>query len=144
MLTPVTDRVTYRQAAEILGCHVSYVPKLIAKGQLPVHRYPGRERGYLLRADVDELREQRAEAAAAAPPPRARRRPLVDHRPNTDHDWLAVREVARLVGITQQGVLARIRRETMPATQSGGRWWIRRDLLEQNEAARLVWKTRRP
>ena len=47
--------VTYEQASEILGCHVSYVPKLIDEGQLP-----SRGRGPSLnRGQVEALAERR-------------------------------------------------------------------------------------
>ena len=70
------DRVTFAQAAEILDCHVSNIPELIAKGHLVVHREPGRVRGHLERTDVLRLAEARAIAAAApkvyARPPEGR------------------------------------------------------------------------
>ena len=139
----VDDRLTYAQAADVLGCHVSNVAKLVAKGRIPLHVEPGARRGYLLREEVESLAEARR-VAAVARKGRVHRRPLVDRRPDAEHDWLTPSEVGRLIGMTQQGVLARARRGALPATRNGGRWWIRRDHLEQVEAARLVGRTRRP
>ena len=68
----------------------------------------------------------------------------VDHRPDHVHEWLSPRQVAELLGVTRPAVQGRIRRGTLPAVESGGRFWVRRDLLEQVEAARLVRETRRP
>jgi hypothetical protein len=47
-----------------------------------------------------------------------------------------------LVSYANPAVQKRIHRGTLPATENGGRFWVRRDLLEQVEAARLVRKTR--
>jgi excisionase family DNA binding protein len=135
----MTDRVTYAQAAEILGCHVSNVPKLVRRGHLTSTR---RREGALERRQVEQLAEARRIEQEA----RKRRTPKcykrVDHRPDHDHDWLSPKQVAALLGVTATAVRQRLRRGRLPATESGGRWWIRRDLLEQVEAARLVRKTR--
>jgi excisionase family DNA binding protein len=138
----MAEWVTYAQAAELLGCHVSNVAKLVAKGQLQSRGYV--RDGSLDRADVEALAERRArerETQAARPPRRYQR---VDHRPAAEHEWLSIREVAALLGVTGPAVMGRIHRERLPAVQNGGRWWVRRDLLEQVEAARLVRRTRRP
>lgn len=137
-----TDRVTFAQAAEILGCHVSNIPKLIAKGHLPVHHEDGRVRGHLERADVLQLAEARAAVAAS---PKVYVRPQKpDRRPDTDHDGLTPAQAGRVVGITAQAIHQRIRRETLPAVQNQGRWWIRRDRLELVEHAHTARRTREP
>ena len=56
------DRVTYAEAARILGCHVSIVPKLIRKGHLHSEQ---RRDGALVRAEVEALAQQGRQAAAA-------------------------------------------------------------------------------
>ena len=133
-------RVTYAQAATILGCHVSNVPKLIRRGLLTS---TGQRGGSLNRDQVEALAQARAkESAALTRRPRGYQR--VDHRPDQDHEWLTPRQVAELVGVTPTAVRQRIHRERLPAVENGGRYWVRRDLLEQVEAARLVWRTRRP
>lgn len=68
----------------------------------------------------------------------------VDHRPDAAHEWLSPRQVAELLGVTRPAVQGRIHRDRLPAVANGGRFWVRRDLLEQVEAARLVRRTRRP
>ena len=136
------SRITYAEASALLDCHVSNIPKLIARGQLTVHREPGRVRGHLLRTDVLQLAEVRAAAAAA---PKVYVRPKkVDRRPDADHDWLTPAQAGRVVAITAMGIHQRIRRERLPAVKNQGRWWVRRDLLEQVEAARLAVRTRTP
>jgi hypothetical protein len=135
----MSERVTYEQAAGILGTHVSNIPKLIGKGQLTSTG----ERGASLDRDQVEALRDRRDAERAAQTQRPRRPPLIDRRPDADHDWLTTRQVAELVGITKAGVIGRIHRERLPAVENG-RLWVRRDLLEQVEAARLAQNTRRP
>jgi len=82
----MSDGVTYEQAAAILGCHISDVAKLIAKGQL-TSRGNVRD-GSLSREQVETLAKRRAqerEARAARP---RRTKKSVDHRPGTEHEWL--------------------------------------------------------
>jgi len=137
----LSTRLTYEQAAAILGCHVSNVAKLVAKGQLTSS---GRVRdGSLERSEVEALAEHRAQEREARPARPLRTSQCVDPRPDTDHEWLSPRQVAGLLGVTRPAVQKRIHRGTLPATESGGRFWVRRDLLEQVEAARLVRKSRR-
>lgn len=100
--------------------------------------------GDLSREQVDALAERRAAERAARPARSPRKYQRVDHRPVQDHEWLAPRQVAELLGVTRPAVQGRIHRGTLPATENGGRYWVRRDLLEQGEAARFVRKTRRP
>ena len=54
-----------------------------------------------------------------------------------DCERLSPRQVAELLGVTRPTVQSRIHRGTLPAAENGGRPWVRRDLLEQVEAARL-------
>ena len=137
----MSQQIGYDQAAAILGCHVSYVAKLVVKGELTSS---GKRGGSLDLKQVEALAVRRAEerAAQAARPPRKYQR--IDHRPDHEHEWLSPRQVANLLGVTSQGLRHRIHRETLPAVETGRRLWVRRDLLEQVEAARLVRKTRRP
>lgn len=137
----MSEWVTYQQAALILGCHVSNVPKLVARGELISTGRRGRS---FSRAQVEDLARRRAaenEARTARPPRRYQR---VDHRPDLEHEWLAISQVAALLGVTRPAVVGRINRDRLPAVRNGGRLWVRRDLLEQIEAARLARKTRRP
>jgi len=136
----MSQGVTYEQVAAILGCHFSNVAKLVRKGDLTSS---GKRGASLSREQVEALAERRAaeRAARAARPPRKCQR--VDHRPDAHHEWLSMREVAALLGVTRPAVQGRIHRGTLPAAENGGRFWVWRDLLEQVEAARLVRKTRR-
>lgn len=138
----MTGGITYADAAGILGFHVSNVAKLVTKGELQSRGYV--HDGSLDRAEVEALAARRSnerDARATCPPRKYQR---VDRRPDTDHEWLSPRQVADLLGVTKPAVQGRINRGTLPATKNGGRFWVRRDLLEQVEAARLVRKTRRP
>ena len=133
--------LTYEQAAKILGCHVSNVAKLVATGDLTS---TGKRGASLNREQVEALAERRAaeRAAKANRPPRIHQR--VDHRPDHEHEWLSPRQVAGLLGVTRPAVQGRIHRGTLPAVENGGRFWVRWDLLEQVERARLARRTRRP
>jgi len=136
----MSDWITYREAAAILGCHVSNVAKLIDKGELTSR---GKRGGSLDRDQVQALARHRAhlrETRAKRPPHRYQR---VDHRPDHEHEWLSPTQVAVLLGVTKPAVIGRITRERLPAVRNGGRLWVRRDLLEQVEDARLARRTRR-
>ena len=112
----VSERVTYAEAAAILGCHFSNVAKLIRKGHLSSTR---RRDGALLRADVEALALRRQQQRA-----KPRQGPTlrgVDHRPDTKHKWLTAPQVAALVGLTSQAITKRIRRGTMPGVMNRGR-----------------------
>jgi excisionase family DNA binding protein len=120
------------------------VPKLIRRGELTPRGATDRKLPSLARDQVLELAERRARPRRAPTRPKHR----VDHRPDPavygNRDWLSPAQVAQLLGITKQAVTGRIRRGRLPAVECGGRWWIRRDHLEQIEAAWLVTKTRQP
>ena len=136
----MSQELTYEQAAAILGCHFSNVAKLIRKGDLT---YTGTRRASLNREQVEALAYRRAAERAAKAARSPRRYERVDPRPDHDHEWLSPRQVAELLGVTRPAVQSRIHRGKLPAVENGGRFWIRRDHLEQVEAARLVRKTRR-
>ena len=137
----MSHALTYQPAAAILGCHVSNVAKLVTKDQLTSHGHI--RDGALDRSEVEALAERRAQQREALTARPRRKYQRVDHRPDSDHEWLSPRQVAELLGVTRPAVQGRIHRGTLPATENGGRFWVRRDLLEQFEAARLVVKTRR-
>lgn len=139
-LGDMTSWVTYAEAAEILGCHVSNVSKLVDKGQLSS---TGQRGASFDRDGVEELARRR-QARREMLEQRTRKYQRIDHRPDHEHEWLSPREVAELLGVTPQAVLRRIRTERLPGVEHGGRRWVRRDHLEQVEAARLARKTRRP
>ena len=76
--------VTQRQAAELLGVHVSLVPEMVRRGDL----HPRATRPSLSRDEVLQLKAAREAAAAeresrrVAPPDRLQ-------PPDDEHDWLA-------------------------------------------------------
>lgn len=135
-----TSRVTHATAAAILGCHISNISKLIDKGQLIS---TGQRGASLDRDSVEQLARRRdLERQALAQRPRGFQR--MDPRPDCEHEWLSPRDVAELLGVTRRTVAYRIRTERLPGVEHRGRQWVRRDHLEQVEAARLARKTRRP
>lgn len=135
-----TSRVTHAIAAAMLGCHVSNISKLIDKGQLIS---TGQRGASLDRDSVEQLARRRdLKRQALARRPRGFQR--IDPRPDDEHEWLSPREVAELLGVTPQAVTRRIRTQRLPGVEHRGRQWVRRDHLEQVEAARLARKTRRP
>lgn len=119
----MSDRVTYAQAAEVLGCHVSNVPKLVAKGYLVSER---RRDGALDLYDVLRLREFRLEEATGGVPGA---RPA-SASPDEQHDWLAPSDVAARLGVTPQAILQRARRGRLPAVRRGHPYWIRAEHAE--------------
>lgn len=136
----MTTWVTYAEAAEILGCHVSNVAKLVEKGQL---NSSGQRGASFDRNQVEQFALRR-EAKRQVRAQRSRGYQRIDQRPDQNHDWLSPRQVAALLGVSPQAITRRIRTDRLPAVENGGRHWVRRDHLEQVEAARLVRRTRRP
>jgi len=137
----MSHALTYEQAAAILNCHVSKVAKLVTKGQL---RSPDRVRdGSLDRSEVEALAERRTQEREALAAHARRRYHRVD-RPDTDHEWLSTGQAAELLGVTRAGCAKAHRPGEVAGNRDGDWFWVRRELLEQVEAARLVRKTRRP
>lgn len=133
--------ITQPQAAEILGCHVSLIGKLVAKGELT-------SRGRVGRASLDRdqviglrgLRERRArDRVARRRKPQRRADP-----PDLEHVWLSTAQVAELLGISVVSVNQRCRRDRLPYVEKAGRRWIRMDHLELVERAHHAQEERRP
>ena len=145
----VEEWCTIVEAAELAGVHPSCVSKWVRRGLLQ-SRKPERgtrvRSGCLARADVERLVESRREAARVAAEKLALREPPAprpDPRPDGEHEWLSPRAAAEQLGRTPEAVLARIKRDRLPAVWKDGRWWIRQDQLTLIEAGRLATKTRR-
>jgi hypothetical protein len=136
----MSQGLTYEQAAAILGCYFSNVAKLIRKGDLTS---TGKRGASLNRELLEALAERQAAKRAATATRSPHRYQRLDHRPDQIHEWLSPRQVAETPGrhaATGPGPHS----TRHPASGGdGGRLWVRRDHLEQVEAARLVQKTRR-
>ena len=127
--------ITQPKAAEILGCHVSLIGKLVAKGELTSRGRTGR--ASLDRDQVRELRAKREERAQAPKKPR-RKRTGWSEPPNAEHDWLTSVQAAELLGVSTVAVNKRARRGRLPFVEKAGRRWFRRDHLELVKHADLV------
>lgn len=117
--------VTQREAARLLGVHVSAVPKMVRRGDLvPRLARPSlnREEVLALRAarDASQLQqEQRRLASPVGPTP-----------PDEENEWLEAPAAAAVLGCSVVAINARARRDRVPSTLHGGRRWYRSDLLE--------------
>lgn len=127
--------VTYQEAANILETHVSNVAKLVSKGELTSR---GGRSGSLARVEVETLVQRRAARKAELAARGPRRYQRVDHRPDSEHDWVAPREVAVRLGVSTVTVRRRIGYETWPGTVHQGYYWMRREHLELLEQAQCV------
>ncbi len=129
--------MTHRQAALLLGVHVSLIPKMLRRGELTSRG----ESPALSRRQVIEL----AAARNAEADERERRRtapPLSGPRPPDDeHQWLPTPAAAAVLGCTEIALKGRAARGQVPYTVHGGRRWFRLDLLElllRARAARIT------
>ena len=127
--------ITQTEAAEILGCHVSLIGKLIAKGQLTSGGRAGR--ASLDRDQVLELRAKR-ERRAQAPKKPPRKRAGWAEPPDAEHDWLTSVQAAERLGVSAVAVNKRCRGGRLPFVEKAGRRWFRRDHLELVKHADLV------
>lgn len=117
--------VTQREAAELLGVHVSLVPKMVRRGDLT----PRAGRPSLSRDRVTAL----AASRLAASEERRRRRaspPSGPQPPDDDHEWLLPPAAAAVLGCSVVAVRARAVRGRVPSTSWNGRRWFRLDHLE--------------
>lgn len=131
----MTVWITQTQAAEILGCHVSLIPKLIAKGELTSRGRIGR--ASMPRDQVLELRAKREQRAQEPRnPPRERKGRY--EPPDAEHDWLTGVQAAELLGVSTVAVSKRCRRGRLPFVEKAGRRWFRRDHLELVKHADLA------
>lgn len=135
----MSEWVTQREAAELLGVHPSAVPKMIARGDLQPR--PGR-RPSISRVEVLELVERRArEAAEVAARVDARTRPrprAAPQPPDADHTWLLQDAAADRLGCTPAALQHRGTRGLVPFTVHDRRRWYRLDHLEVIVRARAA------
>ena len=134
----MSDRITQAQAAEILGCHVSLIGKLVARGALT--SYGGR--ASLSRDEVAALAEFRRAAQAQADADREMRtsepaRPAPTP-PDSEHVWLSTAGAAAFMGVSVPAIAKRANHGRLPYVENEGRRWFRRDHLELIKHADLV------
>lgn len=136
----MTAWVTQREAAELLGVHVSAVPKMVRRGDLS----PRDGKPSLSRDQVLELAAARAVASAE----REKRRttppqpPTGPRPPDEEHEWLLPPAAAAVLGCSLVAVRARAIRGRVPSTLHGGRRWFRLDHLELMVRADLARRLR--
>jgi hypothetical protein len=114
-----SEWITVRQAAQILGVHMSAVPKMVRRGDLT----PRSTRPRLERAAVEALRDARE--ARRIPAELSSPRP-----PDEAHVWLPTAAAAAVVGCSKVALNARARRGRIPSVLHEGRRWYRLDHLE--------------
>lgn len=120
----MAEWITAREAADVLGVHLSAVPKMIRRGDLTKrHRRP-----ILNRAQVIALRDARLEVPRATRPSRAPKGP--PRPPDEVHDWLTSTEAGAVMGVSSVAVNARARRGRLPSEVANGRRWFRQDHLD--------------
>ena len=126
--------ITQAQAAEILGCHVSLIAKLVARGELTSRGRTGK--ASLDRDQVLEVLAEREERSRARTPRRRRKGRFVP--PDAEHDWLTSVQAAEMLGVSVVAVNKRCRHGRLPFVEKVGRRWFRRDHLELVKHADLV------
>lgn len=112
-----------KDAAGILGVHMSAIPKMIRRGDLTKRQ----RRPILNRDEVVAYRDARDTARSAPAKPRPAARP--PSPPDSEHEWLSADQAAHLLGISRVAVNARARRERLPSAVANGRRWYRMDHL---------------
>lgn len=126
--------VSYIAASRILQVSPSTVRNMVLRGELK-HRNGPRWIPSIHRGSAEELAYRRREDAAAIEKARHERE-LLKKPPQDGQVWLNVSTTAALLGVTPTRVTQMIRREQMPATRVGHRWWILRQHAEIIAAAR--------
>lgn len=136
--------ITQAEASRVIGFEgtsASAIPKLVRKGLL----HPRKERPSLSRAEVEQLRDARAEQARARE--LAKEKKLRDApAPPDDHpEWVQAAELAAEMGVGGPRVVhQRARRGRLPyATGSDGTRWFRRDLVNMAVRAQDASRSRR-
>ncbi|WP_231251036.1 hypothetical protein [Nocardioides furvisabuli] len=134
----MADWITVREAAQVLGVHISAVPKMIRRGDLTKRaKRPVLDRGEVIAYRNARLAAQEALASE-------RERPQQPKPPDLEHDWLSADAAAAVMGVTRVAVNARARRGRVPSVLSGGRRWYRRDHLELVMRAQAAKRNRVP
>ena len=136
--------VTHREAAELLGVHVSLIPKMLRRGDLTSRiESPSLSRRQVLELAATRAAEAAARAAEAAERERRRAtpRPATPRPPDEQHEWLLAPLAAVVLGCSEIALHGRASRGQVPFTLHGGRRWFRLDLLELLLRARAALRT---
>lgn len=96
--------ITVWEAAEILGAHISAVPKMVRRGDLTLRK----QRPRLNRAQVEALRDARA----LPKPERAKWAPRL---PDEEHEWLLAPAAAVVLGCSVVAVRTRAVQGRVPS-----------------------------
>ena len=137
----MAEWVTHREAAQVLGVHVSLIPKMLRRGDLTARR----QRPSLSRALVVELAAARTAAAAERElRRRTASRPSGPRPPDDEHAWLDVPAAARVLGCSEGALKMRVTRGRVPCVPHDGRRWFRLDHLELVVRASVAKKRRQP
>lgn len=130
--------ISWREAADILGCPRHVIPRLIDQGHLE-QRLAHRTRPSVSRESVEAhaptYAEHRAEAQRQKAERQKARAARIEGPPNGDV-WLNVATAALVLELSTSGVLRKIHADQLPATRVGRRWWLRRRDVEQAAAVR--------
>lgn len=140
----MSDWITAREAAEILGVHQATIPKMRRRGDLTTR--PDGERPAYDRQQVIALRDRRAQPRPEQPSPQLAppHEPWVASPPDDAYDWLTSDQAAALMGVTRNAVNDRAKRGRLPSEMHDGRRWFRRDHLELVRRADQVKRGSRP
>lgn len=130
--------VTQREAARLLGVHVSAVPKMVRRGDLS----PRDGRPSLSRVQVLELAAARAAVAAELEARRTTKR-SGPRPPDDEQDWLLTPAAAAVLGCTEIALYGRATRAKVPYVVHDHRRWFRLDLLELLVRAEVAEERRR-
>lgn len=134
-----SEWVTHREAAELLGVHVSLIPKMLRRGDLSSRR----ARPALKRAEVVELAAARERVAVERERRRAQPLAVGPRPPDDEHDWLPAPAAAAVLGCSEVALKGRATRGQVPCTVHDGRRWFRLDLLELLLRAQAARRTMR-
>lgn len=140
--------ITQAEASRVIGFEsksASAIPKLVRKGLL----HPRDRRPSLSRAEVEQLRDARAEQARAralAKERKKQQKPRAAPVPPDDHpEWVTAAELAAEMGVGGPWVVhQRARRGRLPyETGRDGTRWFRRDLVQMAVRAQEASRSRR-
>lgn len=124
--------VSMAQAAEIAGCAETTIQAAVKRGEIE-QRVAHRTTPSLSRRSVEQWREARVQRKLVR---EQRRRPSAP--PDDGNVWLDSRTAGLVLGIGASRVRQLAESERLPGVRRAGRWWFRRDHVEQVAAARAL------